>query len=127
MQGATEGQVSPPERVQYDSYYIKETLVLEGSCSLSVALFFYHAHLPGKVLLTSSTVSHSFCSPACDRGDACDVPRLLLPRLFMSLAPDPPLISNEPLSCCRAPRAMLSLTVQPTFSFSKQCDVYAHL
>lgn len=46
MQSATEGQVSPPEQVQYGSCHIKETC----SLSLWLALFSYHAHSFEKVL-----------------------------------------------------------------------------
>lgn len=82
MQGATEGQVSPPEQVQYGSYDIRETLILSGSCSLPVTCFvFLSCPFTRKSSLSSSSpVSPSFCPSACDRGGAYDV---LLVRLLM--------------------------------------------
>ncbi len=126
MQGATEGQVSPPEQVQYGSYNIKETLVLKGSCSLPETCFvFPSCPFTRKTSLSSSSpISPSFCPSACDRGGAYDVP---LVRLLMSPALHPLLTLTESLSCCLSPCASLSLPVGPTFSLSKQCDVHAYL
>lgn len=41
LQGATEGQVSSPDQVQYGSYYIKETIMLKDTCSLSATCFVF--------------------------------------------------------------------------------------
>ena len=105
MQGATEGQVSPPEPVQYGSHYIKETLVLKGPCSPSVTCFGVLSCLftQKTYLFSSSPVSGSFCPSACDRGDAYDVPSV---GLLMSPALHPLLILTRSLSCCLCPRTL---------------------
>lgn len=100
MQGSTEGQVTQPEQVQYGSYYIKETLVLKGSCSPSATCFVVLSCPFTRKTLSSSPASHSFCPSACDRGDAYDVPSL---RLLMSPALHPLLILTESFSCCCLP------------------------
>lgn len=46
MQSATEGQVSPPEQIQYGSYYIKEALMFPHCNACFVVV---HAHLLEKV------------------------------------------------------------------------------
>lgn len=91
MWGSIEGQVSPPEPVQYGPSYIKEILMFKGPC----CLLSYYAYSLKK--FASSIIRHFFCPSACSRGGACNV---LLLRLLMSPGFYPLHILTEFLYCC---------------------------
>lgn len=100
MWGSIEGQVSPPEPVEYGPSYIKEILMLKGPC----CLLSYYAYSLKK--FSSSIIRHFFCPSACSRRGAYNV---LLLRLFMSPGFYPLHILTEFLYCC------LSVSVPNSF------------
>lgn len=100
MQSATEGQVSPPEQIQYGSYYIKEALMFPHCNTCFVVV---HVHLLEKVFFFYFTGFHTSCPSVCDRGDAYDVA-----LLRVSMSPAPP--SSSPVN-------LLSLSLPSRFVF----------